>query len=215
MAHTADPFAGMTGLLTTSDELDAVIGKPVQAVIDKVQPRLDDLCKDFIAASRFCLIGTAGSDGHLDISPKGDPAGFVKVLSDTMVAIPDRPGNRRVDTFHNVLQNDRVGVLFMVPGKGETLRIRGRARISSDPSLLEPMAVNGKPPRLALLIHVEAAFIHCPKCIMRSQIWQPENWGESGDVADIGTMMITHAKLNQSRDEHFEWAKKQGFLDLY
>lgn len=211
----SDVFAQFSNIVETLDDVRDVIGEPPAAVVDKVVTSLDALCREFIAASPFCLIASSGADGHIDISPKGDPAGFVRVISDTLIAIPDRPGNRRVDTFHNVLENDRVGLIFLVPGAGETFRVRGRARIVRDESLLSTMAVNGKAPRLSLVVHVEEAFLHCPKCVIRSRMWQPEAWGDTHHLVDITRSMIEHAKANVSREENLEWAKKNGFLDLY
>src|SRR5258705_2818538 len=117
----------------------------------------------------------------MDVSPKGDPPGFVQVLDDETLAIPDRPGNRRADTFSNVLQNPGVGLIFLIPGKLETLRVNGRARIVRDMALRERMAVQGKVPQIALVVTVEEAFIHCGKCMIRSQLWQPESWPD-GDA---------------------------------
>ena len=175
------------------------------------------MCRDFIAASPFCLIASANPGGHLDISPRGDPAGFVQVISDTLMAIPDRPGNKRVDTFHNVLLDPRVSLIFFVPGKMETLRIRGTARICADPELLKGPwpSTDNHAPKLALLIHVETVFAHCPKCVIRSNLWQPEKWPDSSNLPNMNAMMVKHAKIDKTPDEWFETLKAPASLDLY
>ncbi len=209
------PFSQFSNFITSSDALEEITGAPLPQIIAKELPGLDQMCRDFIDASPFCLIASANPDGHLDISPRGDPAGFVEILSDTLIAIPDRPGNKRVDTFHNILQDPRVSLIFLVPGKMETLRLRGTARLCADPKLLDRMAVNGKPPKLALLVHVETVFAHCPKCIIRSHLWQPEDWPDSSHLANMNAMMVKHAKIDKTPEEWFESLKDAGELDLY
>jgi PPOX class probable FMN-dependent enzyme len=212
---TDDPFSQFSNFVTTPEELERITGAPLPQIIAKELTSLDQMCRDFIAASPFCLIASANPGGHLDISPRGDPAGFVQVISDTLMAIPDRPGNKRVDTFHNVLLDPRVSLIFFVPGKMETLRIRGSARICADPELLEEMAVNNHAPKLALLIHVETVFAHCPKCVIRSNLWQPEQWPDSSNLPNMNAMMVKHAKINKTPEEWFESLKGTGELDLY
>ncbi|WP_170759343.1 MSMEG_1061 family FMN-dependent PPOX-type flavoprotein [Ruegeria lacuscaerulensis] len=209
------PFSQYSNFVTSAEELEAVTGAPLPQIIAKEISALDQMCRDFIAASPFCLIASANPGGHLDISPRGDPEGFVQVVSDTLIAIPDRPGNKRVDTFHNVLQDPRVSVIFFVPGKMETLRIRGTARICADQTLLDGMAVNDHPPKLALLVHVDTAFAHCPKCVIRSNLWQPENWPDSTHLPNMNAMMVKHARINKTPEEWFESLKGTDELDLY
>ncbi len=209
------PFAQFSDFVTSTEDLEDIIGAPLPQIIAKELPALDQMCRDFIAASPFCLIASANPDGHLDISPRGDPAGFANVISDTLIAIPDRPGNKRVDTFHNILKDPRVSLIFFVPGKMETLRLRGKARICADPQLLETMSVNVHAPKLALLIHVETVFAHCPKCVIRSNLWQPEKWPDSSDLPNMNAMMVKHAKIDKTPDEWFETLKSTGELDLY
>ena len=209
------PFSEFSNLITSDEELEQICGQPLPQIVAKELPTLDQMCRDFIATSTFCLIASANPDGYLDISPRGDPEGFVKILSDAMIAIPDRPGNKRVDTFHNVLKDPRVSVIFFVPGKIETLRLRGTARICADPELLAGMAVGDHAPKLALLIHVETVFAHCPKCIIRSNLWQPSDWPDASHLANMNAMMVKHAKINKTPDEWFESLKGTGELDLY
>ncbi|MFY2824762.1 MSMEG_1061 family FMN-dependent PPOX-type flavoprotein [Ruegeria sp. MALMAid1280] len=210
-----DPFSQYSDFVTSGEELERITGAPLPQIIAKELPALDQMCRDFIAASPFCLIASANPEGHLDISPRGDPEGFVQVISDTLMAIPDRPGNKRVDTFHNVLLDPRVSLIFFVPGKMETLRIRGTARICADPELLQGMAVTNRAPKLALLIHVETVFAHCPKCVIRSNLWQPEKWPDSSNLPNMNAMMVKHAKIDKTPEEWFETLKDTGELDLY
>lgn len=184
-----------------------------QALV-RVVDGLDDVCRDYIASSSFCLLASSDPGGVIDISPKGDPAGFVRVLDDKHLAIPDRAGNRRVDTFYNLLKGPRIGMLFLIPGSGETLRVGGKARIVRDEALRESMAVNRKAPQFAIVVHVERALVHCPKCVMRSKLWEPDAWGRH-NVASIGQAMIAQGGLELSEDELFEEARKAGVLELY
>ncbi|WP_170564645.1 MSMEG_1061 family FMN-dependent PPOX-type flavoprotein [Ruegeria atlantica] len=209
------PFSQFADFVTSADELERITGAPLPQIMAKELSGLDQMCRDFIAKSTFCLIASANPEGHLDISPRGDPEGFTKVLSDTLIALPDRPGNKRVDTFHNVLLDPRVSLIFFVPGKMETLRLRGSARICKDRDLLDSMAINNRPPKLALVIHVETIFAHCPKCVIRANLWQPEEWPDSSDLPNMNAMMVKHAKINKTPDEWFESLKGTGELDLY
>lgn len=163
--------------VTTDEELtDLVGGAPTPAVVGKVRPALQDVHREWLAASPFCLIATADAEGNCDVSPKGDPAGFALVLDDTTIAIPDRPGNRRADGFRNILRNPHVGLVFLIPGRGDTLRINGRARLVRDAPFFDEMVVKGHRPRLALVVEIEQVFFHCAKAFMRSKLWQPETW---------------------------------------
>ena len=166
------------------------IGTPIERVVAKTRGSLDGQCRAFIAASPFVLVASADDSGNLDISPKGDPAGFAKVLDETTLAIPDRPGNRRADTFLNIVQRPLVALLFMIPGKGETLRVSGSALIVRDAWLREQMALGGKVPALALVVTVREAFFHCPKCFARSGLWQPGQWPEERTLADCPRIPI-------------------------
>ena len=176
--------------------------------------RLDEICRAFIARSPFILVASADSAGRLDVSPKGDPPGFVHVLDGRTIAIPERFGNRRADTFRNILQNPKVGVIFIVPGKGETLRVSGSGRIVRDGWLRERMAVGGRSPELALVVTVEEAFMHCTKCMVRSQIWQPGSWKPEG-LASIAEAMVKHGQLDISIAEMQQIAEEDERTRLY
>ncbi|MEM8958289.1 MAG: MSMEG_1061 family FMN-dependent PPOX-type flavoprotein [Pseudomonadota bacterium] len=215
MEKTTDEFAPFTDFLSSKDELDALAGPPLPQILAKEIHALDEICRDFIAKSPFCIMATANPAGYVDLSPRGDPPGFVSVISPTLIAVPDRPGNKRMDTFHNLLEDPRVGLLFFVPSRGETLRVRGRGRLCRDADLLEGMAVNGRAPKLALLVHVETAFMHCPKCIMRSRLWQPEKWDDVSGLVDMNSAMVKHAHIHMKPDEWFQHLLKKGEIDLY
>ena len=208
-------FARFQETVTSADEICAVIGEPIAPVKAKVLDQLDEVCLDFIARSPFLVLATYGADGHIDLSPKGDPPGFVKVLAEHYLAIPDRPGNRRIDTFHNLLENPQVGLLFLIPGKTETLRLSGEARVVRDFKLRESMAVGGKVPEFVMVVYVDRAFMHCPKCMHRSKLWQPDQWPNSESLPDIGQAMIKHAKLEMTPDELEALATREGLLELY
>ena len=160
----------------TLDELVAVVGEPGARAANKVRPVLHELDRAWLAASRFCLMATAAADGSCDVSPKGDPAGFVHVLDERTIVVPDRPGNKRVDGYRNVLDNPHVGLLFVIPGRGDTLRINGRARLVTDAPFFDQLTVRGHRPRLAVVVDIDEVFHHCSKAFLRSELWRPETW---------------------------------------
>ena len=164
--------------ITTLEGLVDVVGEPNERAANKTRPALHDLDRDWLAASPFCLIGTSAADGSCDVSPKGDPAGFTHVIDDRTIAIPERPGNRRVDGYRNVISNPHVGLLFLIPGRGDTLRINGRARLVSDAPFFDAMVVKGHRPILALVVQIDEVFHHCSKAFLRSQLWDSETWQE-------------------------------------
>ena len=169
------------------DELRAIVGEPDQYVANKVKDRLSPIHRDWLAHSPLGFVATTDADGSVDVSPKGDPPGFVHVIDDTTIAIPERPGNKRVDGYRNVLERPHVGTLFLIPGRGDTLRINGTARILADADYFEAMTVKGKRPILALEIDVEEVFFHCAKAFLRSDAWDPSTWNPTAvpSVAQI------------------------------
>ena len=160
----------------TADELRELLGTPTMLAATKDRVSLNDQDRAWLAASPFCVISTAAADGTCDSSPKGDPPGFTLVLDDTTIAIPERPGNRRGDGYFNVLGNPHVGLLHLIPGRSETLRINGRARLVRDAPYFDRMVVKGHRPILALEVAIEQVFFHCPKAFLRSRLWKPESW---------------------------------------
>jgi PPOX class probable FMN-dependent enzyme len=166
--------------VTDAEALRALVGEPTARVADKVRTRLDEVDRQWLDASPFCLIATADADGRCDVSPKGDPPGATLVLDDTTIVIADRPGNRRVDGFHNLLANPQVGLIFLVPGRGDTLRINGRARLAREAPFFDRLTVKGHRPQLALVVDVDEVFFHCSKAFLRSKLWQPQSWDHAG-----------------------------------
>lgn len=162
--------------VTTAEELRAIVGHPAPAIANKVKPTLSDGQRAWLSQSPLGFIATTDADGRVDVSPKGDPPGFVHIIDDVTIAIPERPGNRRVDGYLNVLQRPQVGTVFLIPGRGDTLRINGTARVLADADYFDAMAVDGKRPILALEIAVEEVFFHCARALLRSDAWRPESW---------------------------------------
>ena len=175
--------------VTTTEGLRQLYGEPSALARDKTLDRLDKHCRAFIAASPFLVLGTASAEGPADVSPKGDAPGFVQVLDERALLIPDRRGNNRVDGLQNVLENPHVALIFLVPGMNETLRVNGRAEIVTDPARLEPLSAQGKPPTSALLVHVEEAFLHCGKALIRSRLWDPDTQIDRKAFPTLGKMI--------------------------
>jgi uncharacterized protein len=173
--------------VTTAEDLREIVGHPNSYVANKVGTRLSSVQKDWLAHSPLGFVATTDAHGRVDVSPKGDPPGFVHVIDDTTIAIPERPGNKRVDGYLNVLQRPYVGTLFLIPGRGDTLRINGTARILADADFFDELAVEGKRPILALEIDVEEVFFHCAKAFLRSDAWDPNTWNPTAlpSVAQI------------------------------
>jgi uncharacterized protein len=159
------------------DELRDLLGVPAGRAVTKERTRLHAIDREWLATSPFCVIATSDAHGNCDASPKGDPAGhLVYVLDDATVAVPERPGNRRADGYGNVLSNPHAGIISIIPGRNETLRINGRARLLRDAPFFADMAVRGSRPIMALVVDIEQIFFHCAKAFMRSQLWRPESW---------------------------------------
>jgi uncharacterized protein len=164
-------------------------GAPSERSLKKQLNRLDKHCRDFIARSPFLVIASADPSGRCDASPKGDAPGFVQVIDDTTLLIPDRLGNNRMDTLANLLARPGIGLIFFVPGINETLRVNGRACITTDPALLEPLAVNGKVPRSAILVTAEEIYFHCGKALIRSDLWNPDKQVRRSDFPSLGRIL--------------------------
>jgi hypothetical protein len=162
--------------ITSEAQLRELLGEPLPRVAAKDRKTLHEYDRQWLASSPLCLVATSGADGSCDVSPKGDPPGFTLVLDDTTIAIPERPGNRRADGFRNILANPHVGLIYLVPGRGDTLRINGTARLVSDAPFFDQMRVKGHRPLLALVVEIKQAFYHCSKAFLRSDLWQPATW---------------------------------------
>lgn len=174
--------------ITTIAELEALYGTPSGPAVAKEVERLTSGYRAMIEAAPFAVIATVGPEG-LDCSPKGDPAGFVRVIDDTTLAIPDRPGNNRLDGMRNVLRDPRISILFLIPGVGETLRVIGRASISVDPELMASFAINGKLPRSVMIVQIERVFFHCSKAIVRSKLWDEATKIPRTQLPSTGTII--------------------------
>ncbi|MEU6561706.1 pyridoxamine 5'-phosphate oxidase family protein [Nocardia nova] len=173
--------------ITSPAELRELLGEPAPRAATKERTRLHPRDREWIASAPFAILATSDADGNCDASPKGDPAGFVHVIDDLTLAVPERPGNRRGDGYFNILSNPHVGVLFLIPGRNETLRINGRARLLRDAPYFDDMVVKGHRPILAIEVAIEQIFYHCAKALLRSDLWRPERWPQDS--------LPTHAAL--------------------
>ncbi|MFF1696327.1 MSMEG_1061 family FMN-dependent PPOX-type flavoprotein [Streptomyces sp. NPDC058257] len=164
--------------LRSGEELTELLGAPHPIVIDKVHDELTSQDLEILARSPFCLLSTSDAAGNCDTSPRGDAPGFIHILDARTVALPDRPGNRRGDSFRNILENPHVGLLHLVPGRADILRINGRARILTDAPFFDLMTAKGKRPRLAIVVELDEIYLHCSQSLRRAGIWQPETWAQ-------------------------------------
>jgi PPOX class probable FMN-dependent enzyme len=198
-----------------ADALRSVLGEPSELVKSKIADRLNDLTRQFVERSPFLCLATSGADGTCDVSPRGDPAGFVRILDDRTLLLPDRPGNRLADSHRNILENPHVALLFVIPGITDTFRVNGTAAIVTDPQLLEPCAVEGKVPKLGIRIVIDEAFTHCSKAFLRSQLWDPERYVERDELPSPGELMrsvepsVDAETYDAERAERY--ARREGF----
>ena len=188
-------------VITTEQELRDLMGEPSDGAVKKETSGLTEQARRFVERSPFVLLATASRDGTCDVSPKGDPAGFVRVLDDRHLVIPDRPGNRRFDGFLNILETGRIGLIFLVPGRQETLRVNGRAWITQDPDLLDTMLVQGKRPWFALGVEVEECFLHCAKALVRSHLWETDSWPDLSTVPTGAELLRSSPKIDMPLEE--------------
>jgi hypothetical protein len=177
-----------TRAITDEEQLREIIGEPTPLVVTKIADRLNGLTRQFIERSPFVCVGTASPDGGLDVSPRGDPAGFVRILDERTLLLPDRPGNRIADTLTNLLQDPRIALLFLIPGIGDTFRVNGTAELIDDPELLADSTVDGKAPRLGLLIAIAECYTQCPKAMIRSELWNPEGHIDRSELPSSGAI---------------------------
>jgi PPOX class probable FMN-dependent enzyme len=201
--------------IATEERLRALIGgeaRPV--VVSKIADHLNDLTRQFIERSPFCCLATSAPDGSCDVSPRGDPTGFVRILDERTLLVPERPGNRIADSLRNILANPRVGLLFLIPGVDDTFRVNGRARLVDDAELLEPCSVGGKPPLLGILVEIEEAYTQCSKAFIRSDLWNPGRHIGRSDLPSAGEIMRS---LNDSvdpdlydREREERYARREG-----
>lgn len=188
-------FETFREVITEESQLRELLGEPGRLVQNKTINHLDEHCRDYIAKAPFLILSTADVDGNCDASPRGDAPGFVHVLDDRHLVIPERPGNKRMDSLRNVLENPHVGLIFIIPALEETLRINGRACVIRDPEVLEKMAVNGKVPAVGIAVQVEECYVHCAKAFMRSGLWNPEKWPPKESIPNMSQVLADHVKL--------------------
>ena len=201
--------------LHRSMALREVAQMPGDYVSDKVIDHLDELSQKFIAASSLAIISSSRPDGILDVTPRGDPPGFVHVVNKNLIAIPDRPGNNRMDTFENVSQNQNVGIIFIIPGHRDTLRVSGKGAVVQDSELAQATAINGRQPELTLLVNVERVLCHCPKAFVRGKVWQPDAWPDTTNVPTLAEMMVAHGDIADTLAKVEEVVKNDGKTRLY
>jgi PPOX class probable FMN-dependent enzyme len=199
---------GFGRLVETEEELAALYGPPSEAIGRKAIDRLDRHCRGFIARSPLVFVATADRAGRCDVSPRGGPAGFVAVLDERRLLIPDAPGNRRIDSIRNVFETGEAGLLFLVPGIGETLRANGSAVLVADQGLLSRHALGGRAPRVAIGVSVREAFLHCAKALKRSALWEPDRWPSAEGLAPAARILADHIALGDVTAD-----RVQRFLD--
>jgi hypothetical protein len=197
-------------------ELREVLGEPTELVRKKIAGRLNPLTRQFVERSPFVVVATGRPDGGLDVSPRGDPAGFVRILDDRTLLLPDRPGNKLADTLTNLLRDDRIALLFLIPGVNDTFRVNGRARIVDDLELLAGSEVEGKAPQLGVLVEVEEAYTQCPKALLRSELWNPERHVDRSELPSSGEILRAVADPELDVEEYEDartgrYERREGF----
>ncbi|MFK7983341.1 MAG: pyridoxamine 5'-phosphate oxidase family protein [Saprospiraceae bacterium] len=202
-------------IITTEAELRTILGTPSEVVKNKTITVIDKYCRKFIEHSPFLTIASTNGKGETDVSPKGDPAGFVKILDEKTLAIPERLGNKRADTFVNILHNPSIGLLFFIPGIKETLRVNGKAQIVTDLAIREQLTVKNRLPQFVLIVHVEEAFMHCSKCMVRSKLWTDIDPDIRQKVPTLAEIIIDHAKLEAPVDQVEMYLKESVKNHLY
>lgn len=210
------PHRLTTATIDTEDALRALLGDPLPVVCAKIADRLNAKTRTWIERSPFMCLATSDEGGHCDVSPRGDPAGFVRILDDRTLLVPERPGNRLADSLRNILRNPHVGLLFVLPGIGETLRVDGRATLTTDEALLAGSAIEGKRPKLGILVDIESAYTHCPKAFLRSRLWDPATFVDAATLPTSGEILreIQGADFDAEdydRQRAERYARREGF----
>ncbi|SDN70014.1 hypothetical protein SAMN04487897_104130 [Paenibacillus sp. yr247] len=206
--------SGFREIISTEEqfeELRSLYGYPSQRAANKVIPTLDQHCREFISKSPFLSMATSNSSGQCDVSPRGDAPGFVMVLDDHHLFIPERPGNRRMDSIQNILTNPHIALLFIIPGLGETLRVNGRAFVCRDPELLDKSVVNGRSPLFGIGVVVEECYAHCAKAFIRSGLWSPDSWLSKEFFPSVPQMLVDHAKIPDVTAEQVARELNEGY----
>jgi PPOX class probable FMN-dependent enzyme len=181
--------------ISTVDELHRINGVPHQSIVEKHTAWMTPLIEQFILASPFFLVATSDSEGNIDVSPKGDPAGTVRIIDRRTIVIPDRPGNRRIDGHRNIIANPHIGLIFIIPNVDETVRVNGRAFLSDNAELLESLEIQGKRPKLATVVEIDEVYMHCARAFLRSGLWKPGSWPDPDTVPTLGAIMCEQREL--------------------
>jgi PPOX class probable FMN-dependent enzyme len=209
------PHPLTTATIETEDELRALLGEPNALINMKIADRLNAKTRIFVERSPFACLATADDAGRCDVSPRGDPAGFVRILDDRTLLVPERPGNRLADSLRNILRNPHVGLLFVLPGVGETLRVEGRATITTDAALLAASECEGKRPRLGILVDILSAYMQCSKAFLRSQLWDPSRYVDPATLPTLGEVLretcdgLDAERYDRERAERYR--RREGF----
>jgi uncharacterized protein len=198
-------------VVASEEELRSILGNPSELVKNKVIHHLDHHCRHFISKSPLLFMATSNVEGMCDVSPRGDLPGFVLVLDEKHLVIPERPGNRRMDSLKNILSDSRIGLIFTIPGLEETLRVNGRACITRGEKLLIQMESHGRTPLVGIVVEVEECYVHCAKAFKRSQLWNPESWIEKEILPDVAQMLSDHAKLPGMNTEKVSEALNESY----
>lgn len=202
--------------IDNAEQLRQLIGEPTQAVKNKLATKLNGLTRKFIEQSPFVCLATCNQQGQCDVSPRGDPRGFVQILDDQTLLIPERPGNRLADSLLNILETSQIGLLFLIPGVGDTFRVNGRAHLTTDPQLLAPCTVEGKQPKLGIYVEIEEAYTQCSKAFLRSHLWDPSGFSSREQLPSFGEICrelvggdFDASKYDQDRAERYQ--QREGF----
>jgi hypothetical protein len=206
---TPDPFENA---LTDEEQLRAIYGAPMQRALKKDVARLDEMCRRLIAAAPMVFVASFSADGRCDVTPRGGPPGFVSVLDERRLAIPDATGNRRLDTLTNVVATGRAGLIFVIPGRDTTLRVNGPACVTDDAALLAELNAVGKPPRAAIVVEAEEAYAHCPKAFVRSKLWDPATWAAADELPSPAEVSLAHARNPELTLEEVERQQRESLL---
>ena len=209
------PLATEPSFVAGIDALCILGGQPMNGAVEKVLPRLAAHARGFIALSPFLCIASGDGAGHMDVSPRGDPPGFVHVVDDHTLLLPDRPGNRRFDTMKNLMSQGSVGLIFFVPGFGDTLRVNGTGRVTNDAALLQRCIVEGHTPTLGLLVTVREVFFHCPKALIRSRLWDPQARVDRASFPSMGKIIKDQLQLQESASDIDESVQRANAAQLY
>ena len=204
-----DPF---DGALEHIEQLRDFYDEAMPPALRKDIGRLDEMCRRLIAAAPMLFVATFSEEGRCDVSPRGGPAGFVTVLDDAHIAIPDATGNRRLDTLENVVATGRAGVIFIIPGRDTTLRVNGRAAVSAEAELLERLTPVGKPPRTAIVVEAEEVYTHCPKAFVRSKLWDPASWPDPAELPTSAEVTLAHQRNPELTIEQVKQREREALL---